>query len=137
MSKPMTFSKKDSLEAVTDTSHLSVKVSNNIDSLNELYLTSLKIILKNNTTEPLTDVRIVIPPTELGILESPTTLRFPYISQKTSDSIFQISDIASGEKGVGTLYIYARKSGIYKIKADIETAQRVRATTNIVTVKAE
>ena len=128
----------DPLEAEIALSSPQINVSKDIQQTNQTYFVDLIVKVKNNTKDQLTNVRFILPSRkDFGAIESPTTLRYTHSSPKDTESIFLLPNIFPGKQESGHIYLYVTNSGIYPIKASIETNEEMTVVTNVLTLTAD
>lgn len=131
------FPKGDALEARLALSSTKIKVTKNIHDLSQINTTYMEVTVRNNSSDTLTGVLLVVPNSGLGVLETPTIPRFTHMPYNSTDSVFSLPNVPSGKELTATVAAYADKAGEYNIKIDIEDNEKLRAHTNTITLVAE
>lgn len=128
----LSFPLGDALEGTLELSKPTIKVTEDIYNKNKFHTVDLTIKLKSNIDQRLTGVKLILANSGLNYLESPTAVRFTHLLPRQNDIIFFLKDIPGREKSQAEVSIYAKERGVYVIKTDVETDQKVRATSNTI-----
>ena len=123
------FPRRDALEGKLTISSPTVLVSENEKTIHTANLT---IHLKNNTDETLTGVKLIVANNDLSFLETPSATRFIHQLPLQNDPVFQLNDLPPKSSMYATVSAYAKNEGNYVIKTDVNTDQKVTATSSII-----
>ena len=92
--------------------------------------TKLTVALTNNTDFTLNNVKIILPSIGLDMLETVHARRDANLPWKSSDSMFTIGNIKSGETKHATISAFSTVPSVYSVRAWITTRENITTTTN-------
>lgn len=90
----------------------------------------LNFVLINKTDHTLSNVKIILPSTELDTLETVSARRNTNLPWKSSDAMFVVGDIKSGATKTATVSGFSNIPNTYSVRAWVTTQEGLVVTTN-------